>query len=322
MTQDNSPKFRKAWAIHPQWSGNVLLSAQCDLAVHESTGNRGRYRIADGHFTVWWENFDPDHFTQVSGSWVHHKVLAKAVGTQDISVVRVFHRNYVASGIRLVVPEAGSEVELRLNTSDIPTFQQVFIDAEYESPDLPSKATTIVDLGGNIGLATLYFAARYPDANILTVEPEPENFSLLLRNTASLGTRVHRHQAAVWLHDGQISLRTEDEANRPLGAWGMQVTAEPRLGEARVPSYRLSTLLNLAGFTTVDILKVDIEGAELELFSEGVQDCLAQIRMVIIETHDRFRPGSEAAVRRALDPLFEERPRRGENLVFRRKALE
>jgi hypothetical protein len=41
--------------------------------------------------------------------------------------------------------------------------------------------------------------------------------------------------------------------------------------------------------------------------------------MIIIETHDRFRPGSEAAVRKALAPSFEEQPRNGENLFFVRK---
>ena len=65
--------------------------------------------------------------------------------------------------------------------------------------------------------------------------------------------------------------------------------------------------------------RLDIEGAELELFSEGIDDCLDRIQMIIIETHDRFRPGSEAAVRKALEPSFQEKPRNGENLFFVRK---
>ena len=222
------------------------------------------------------------------------------------------------SRLRMHVPEANGEVELRLHTSDVLTFWQVFINLEYDSPNLPPSARTIVDLGANIGLATQYFAARYPSAHIVAVEPDADNFALLMRNTAPLGTRVHRHHGAAWIHDGQISLRTEDEAQRPLGAWGTQVTATPRPGESRVPCYRLATLLDLAGFETVDILKVDIEGAELEVFTDGVQDCLDRIGLVIVETHDRFRPGSEAAVRNALGPQFRELPQKGENLFFAR----
>jgi FkbM family methyltransferase len=134
-----------------------------------------------------------------------------------------------------------------------------------------------------------------------------------------LQQRVHRYQAAIWTHDGQINLRTEDDTNRSLGAWGIQVTASPSPGQKSVPCYRLATILDLAGFSTVDILKIDIEGAELELFSEGIDDCLSRIQMIIIETHDRFRPGSEAAVRKALGRQFEELPPNGENLFFVRK---
>ena len=182
------------------------------------------------------------------------------------------------------------------------------------------SASTIVDLGANIGLATLYFAKRYPEANILAVEPEPENFKLLLRNTCPLRPRVQCHRAAVWTHDGEISLRTKDDSNRPLGAWGVQVTVTSQAGEPRTPCFRLASLLDLAGFETVDILKVDVEGAELELFSEGIDDCLSRVQAIIIETHDRFRSGSELAVRRALAGQYEERPSRGENLIFERKT--
>jgi FkbM family methyltransferase len=125
-----------------------------------------------------------------------------------------------------------------------------------------------------------------------------------LRNIKTL-ERVISYQAAVWTHDGEIGLRTEDEAHRSLGAWGVQVTAAPRSDEISVPCYRLATLLDLAGFQEVDILKVDIEGAELELFSGGMDDCLDRVKMIIIETHDRFRPGSEAAVRKALEPVYD-----------------
>ena len=70
----------------------------------------------------------------------------------------------------------------------------------------------------------------------------------------------------------------------------------------------------------MDILKVDIEGAELEIFSQGTAEWLPRVDLIIIETHDWFRPGSDAAVRMAVQELFEELPRSGENLFFRRRA--
>ncbi len=74
-----------------------------------------------------------------------------------------------------------------------------------------------------------------------------------------------------------------------------------------------------AEFDYVDILKIDIEGAELEIFSEGSEEWLSKIGLIIVETHERFRPGSDGAVRNALRPMFDELPGRAENLFFRRK---
>jgi hypothetical protein len=54
------------------------------------------------------------------------------------------------------------------------------------------------------------------------------------------------------------------------------------------------------------------------VFSEGAEKWLPQVGMIVIETHDRFQPGSEQAVRQAIAPLFEQLPSIGENLFIRR----
>jgi len=83
--------------------------------------------------------------------------------------------------------------------------------------------------------------------------------------------------------------------------------------------FKLSTLLDQAGFYNVEILKIDIEGAELEVFSNGAEEWLSRVNLIIIETHDRFRPGSEEAVRRAVHPMFDELAPSGESLFFQRR---
>ena len=114
-----------------------------------------------------------------------------------------------------------------------------------------------------------------------------------------------------------MNLSRTDATGAPLGEWGVQVSSTPGAPDRMTACYRLATLLDRAGFDRVDLLKVDVEGAELELFSHDPQAWLPRVGMVIVETHDRFRPGSEAAVRSALS-AFEELPSRGEHLVFRR----
>jgi tRNA G46 methylase TrmB len=74
-------------------------------------------------------------------------------------------------------------VLLRKNTTDIPTFNEVFYWGEYAF-DIPKAPETIVDCGANIGLASVYFANRFPNAKIIAIEPEQSNFEMLQKNAA------------------------------------------------------------------------------------------------------------------------------------------
>jgi len=210
------------------------------------------------------------------------------------------------------------DVELRPFTSDALVFEQIFTHREYDSPHLPDEATTIMDLGANIGLASLFFAWRYPAARILAVEPDGSNFTQLTRNTAEHRARILTREGAVWTQDGTIGLLRENDLGKPIPEWGIRVTASG--SPENVPCYSIPTLMSESGFGIVDILKCDIEGAEADIFAAGTSDWLDRVRLIIIETHDRFRPGSEATVRNALKAAFVELPRRGENLFFRRKT--
>jgi FkbM family methyltransferase len=307
-------------AIHPHWNSILRLSIIDGSVVHEEHGGKGKYDLANGVLTIYWERFEPDTFRELSGNYVHELILGNAPKLEQPSAVIVGDKVIAVSRIHVTVPNERYEVSLRLQTSDVPTFFQVFVASEYQTPNLPDSASVIVDLGANIGLAAVFFARRYPKANILCVEPEHDNFAAMLVNVAPLGDRVQTQNAAVWMNDGFVNLHTEDCDGRSLGAWGVQVSDKVGESENRVACYKLTTLLEKAGFQNVDILKVDIaEGAELELFSHDAAEWLPRIALIIVETHDRFRPGTEEAVRRSLHPMFEELPRSGENLFFRRR---
>ena len=86
--------------------------------------------------------------------------------------------------VAVVPPGVRHPVTLRLKTSDISTYEQVFGNDEYDF-SLNNPPRVIVDGGANIGLASIYFANRYPDAKIIAIEPEASNFSLLQRNVAA-----------------------------------------------------------------------------------------------------------------------------------------
>jgi len=286
---------------------------------HENVGSTGRYEIADGRLTVFWDRFKPDVFIAQDVQYVH-KSLAAEPALELLSEVSVAGTRLAASAIRVLVPDRDYEVSLRLRSSDVPTFQQVFINNDYQSLNLPENVNTIVDLGANIGLASVYFGLKYPQAKILAVEPEITNYIEAVSNVAALGPRVQTCHGAVWTYDGWINLRTENSDGTPLHSWGVQVSEDNAGAAGQTRCYRLETLVKQAGFDAVDILKVDIEGAELELFLHEPRLWLPRVKLVIVETHDRFRPGSDAAVRAVLAADFEVLPPQGENLFFRRRS--
>lgn len=247
-------------------------------------------------------------------------LLAAPADLECLSAVRVGEQLLTASKVVVKLPDIGWDVNLRLQTSDIPTFEQIFVDKEYEIPALPLDIETLVDLGANIGLSTLYFASKYPNARILAIEPDRGNYDMLVENTAMLGDRIQRRNVAAWKSGGFVSLHAENTSGESLDAWGFRTSDSTGSSTSRLTRCeRIDVLLDEAGLSDVDVLKIDVEGAELEIFSERPEEWLHRIRFIIIETHDSFREGSEKAVRDAIRETFDELPRSGENLIFRAK---
>ena len=125
--------------------------------------------------------------------------------------------------------------------------------------------------------------------------------------------------AALWSEDKDLHVC--DIGN---GEWGFvtQTKGEECLLGTRVHDtvrgIAMPRLLDDFGIDEVDILKVDIEGSEKEVFS-GRPDWINRVGVLIIETHDRLKSGCGLAVAEAT-PAFEFRWQTGENLVFAREG--
>ena len=214
----------------------------------------------------------------------------------------------------------GADLSLRIDDSDIRVFKQIFVDNEYDSLNLPETAKTIIDLGANIGLSALFFIKKFPDSRIVAVEPDAVNFSIMEKNLEKFSKSVSFLQAAIWPTDGEVSLVEEDDDHASLGAWGYRTEASNGNSGLSVKAVTIPTIMKQYNMDFVDILKVDIEGAEYELFEKNYEDWIDKVGLIIIETHDRFKPNSEAMVRKALNGRFDELPMKGENLFFKKRA--
>lgn len=214
-------------------------------------------------------------------------IYLNAFGT--LSGLRLFLRKRRKSGmIRLDVPGLEHPLHLRAGTSDLYMFEEVFIDGEYAiASELDPKL--IIDVGANVGFASVYFANRYPKARIISIEPDPSNVEVLRRNIAPY-RNVEAVQAAVWFESTTLGL--DDRGDKS----GIQVRADATGG---VRAMTIEEVLAMAGTPRIDILKLDIEGAEKELF-EHDPSWLGNVGVLMIELHDRFKPGCSKALYSAL----------------------
>jgi FkbM family methyltransferase len=178
---------------------------------------------------------------------------------------------------------------LRLPSSDIPTCKQVFVDREYDF-ELQKAPNTIVDAGANIGLASIYFANQYPAAKIIALEPEESNFALLSENVAAYPNITPVH-AALWHRNEEINL-----VDPGLGHWGFMTeqknSTERSLGNVAHPvrAMTVDQVIEEFQLERIDILKIDIEGAEREVFSD-TSAWISKVDTLIVELHEHMKAG-------------------------------
>ncbi|MEO8152712.1 MAG: FkbM family methyltransferase [Rhizobacter sp.] len=238
--------------------------------------------------------------------------LATAFGPATAwRITRALRRAMRSAGsVSVQVPGLSSPVELRGHSSDAATFIQIFLRGDLDFPVPGPAPRVIVDVGANIGLASLYLARRYPDARIIAIEFETENFRQLQANTAAY-PRIECVHAGLWPVDTLVAVANPDAAkwaHVPVQAAG---GSEPGSAIRAVSMPTLMAELNIA---SIDLLKIDIEGSEYELF-ESPPEWMSAVKTVAIELHDHLRAGAGARFLAALRGRPVQVACRGEYLV-------
>lgn len=210
-----------------------------------------------------------------------------------LSATAAFHLNNRAKrkktdsdpvDIGLRLGDRVQQVSVRPYAGDIFVLYEVLALKSYEIPEMcapPAQVRTIIDCGANIGITALYMAARYPNAKIVCIEPDPHNFELLERNTRH-ETRIVPVQAAlVGEVQGPIYL-TQDAP-----AWGNQLSSKKGNRAAiKVDAVTIDQIRAEYDIDFIDVLKVDIEGAEEDVFARP--DFLSKVHFIVIELHNAY----------------------------------
>jgi FkbM family methyltransferase len=148
----------------------------------------------------------------------------------------------------------------------------------------------IIDAGANIGASSVFFAGQCPDALVVALEPEVANYQLLVANTA--GLPVLPLPCALAAESGQCLLQDPGD-----GEWAYRTQVlEASSNEAgAISTVSIDDILDAHRNECFPfIVKIDIEGAESEVFS-GAADWVEQVPLIIVEPHDWMLPRQRSA---------------------------
>lgn len=170
-------------------------------------------------------------------------------------------------------------------------FNEVFISNEYYFQSSNSQPL-IIDCGGNIGMSVLYFKKLYPASRIIAFEANPHVFSLLADNVKSNKLEnVELHNIALYDRDRELSFYIGDSIGTLVGS---VVKERGGANEIMVKAQKLSHYLGR--LETVDLLKIDVEGAEInimnDLFESGM---MHKVKECIVEYHHNME-GQQASL--------------------------
>lgn len=213
-----------------------------------------------------------------------HYILFISILNRRINMEKIFGLNFRVLDFR----------------SFITMFEAIFIyDEYYFSTD--KEKPQIVDCGTNIGLSIIYFKMLYPKSLILSLEPDPESFSVLAANIHQNNiTGVTLINKALSDKNGSVNFYIESDKSGSLLMSTFQ-SRVPHNRKIKVSSVRLSDIVR--SFNNIDFLLSDIEGMELKVFKEIVKvKSLTKINQFIVEYHHNLE-GQENCLSEFLDLL-------------------
>jgi len=201
-------------------------------------------------------------------------------------------RNWRNSHVINVRLRAGGS--LRCSLGEFFSVVEIYGQQVYNCPALNYvEAKTVVDIGANVGFATVWLSHAAPNARIFAVEPDERSAALLRDNVerAGLGNRVEIIVAAVGGNSGSgVFVRSPVSSTRSYVVPNCDTTLPPDGSTVDapgvVPVLTLAELIAITG--TIDVLKIDCEGSEFDFFDSAPLSSLKEIGGIIGEYHLKF----------------------------------
>lgn len=171
----------------------------------------------------------------------------------------------------------GKEIKIVDSVTFLSGAKEIFEKDIYKLKLRTDNTPIIVDCGANIGLSVMYFKHTYPKATVIAFEPDPDIFEVLKYNVEVFNpSNVELHQKAIWKDESGIEFLQE-------GGFSGRIPKEgDKKHTIKVPTARLKNILQ--NQDRIDLLKIDIEGAEYEVLMD-VENDLEHVDNIFIEYH-------------------------------------
>jgi FkbM family methyltransferase len=230
--------------------------------------------------------------------------------------LRFFYINLkVSLGKRKIkISDLDFSIQIRPQSSDVLVFHQIFTFKIYDI-NIGFTPKFIVDAGANIGFSSVFFSKKFPKCKIVSIEPEKSNFQFLRKNTAKYPNIIIEKKAL----SNQINL-VYNVVDKGLDNWGFvtEIKKHTSLSEIvdTVETITIDAIFQQYDLEYLDLLKIDIEGGEKELFESNYENWLPKTKCINIELHDGVIKGSSKSFFSAICKYDFSYYNRGENLLF------
>lgn len=180
----------------------------------------------------------------------------------------------------------------RLGTSDRWIFHQIFVQQEYAPLLDIENVDLIIDCGAYIGYSAAYFLSRFPQAHVIAIEPDKDNFELLKKNLSPYGERAELIHGAIWSNSAKLTMSDVYYRGAQYASRQVRECLPDEPGE--VCAVDIPSLLANSRRNRISILKVDIEGSEGIIFGaqSGCEKWLHKVDAIAIELHDDSQFGN------------------------------
>ncbi len=214
---------------------------------------------------------------------IGNKIYRVIRGFLNFGVINGFKYAFallLRKNIQLKVRGIKKSVLVRGGDSDVVVVHDVLVKREYASPPA-ENVELILDLGANVGYSAVYFANMYPYTRIVAVEPQADNFQCLLDNCKPYPNIIAENKGVWWREAKVVPVKDS------MDSWGYRFK-EAEDGEG-VYCSTIDQLMDKYALEGGVMVKMDIEGAEREIFENNPDGWLSRTRYLQLEIHDCWK---------------------------------